>query len=373
MMTELHFLKIMQEHIEACDYFVAHGSKFGLGWLKRMGCELDKILPYCTPIGEYTIFQNRRTDLSLEGTLNRRRMASKQSFGRTLVHNGVDPRNIPESVLLEYCSQDVDVTDRLFQVQYSEILELGLEKVVFTRNMFTPCLVDIEFSGMLLDKQRVEDEYRKTYEELNKANEELNAITGGINPRSTKQMAEFVYDTLGFAELKDRRGNPIGTATGKRSVSEETLGKLQARNRQQREFLRLKATQGKLQSRISKYLEKFKQCCDENEGVLRFQFNQTITQTGRLSSNGKVYKTQGQNLDRTLKPLFRAPEGFICEERDYKQLEFRAAGELTGDEQIMADVLGNADVHAYTASVLTDAGQPTDRQHAKPHTFKPLI
>ena len=30
------------------------------------------------------------------------------------------------------------------------------------------------------------------------------------------------------------------------------------------------------------------------------------------------------------------------------------------------------DVHSYTAKVITDAGQPTDRQTAKAHTFAPL-
>jgi len=363
---------LLLSHIEQADFFVAHNSKFELGWLKRMGADLHKVLPYCTMIGEYTLAGNRKVDLSLDGTLKRRRIGSKHSLGQALVHGGVDPREVPESVLEEYCMQDVEDTDKIFRVQWPEIVRNGLERVLFTRNMFTPCLADIEFNGMLLDKERTEIEYRKTYEELNKVTVELNGITGGINPNSTKQMAEFIYDTLGFAELTDRKGNPIRTGAGKRSVSEETLGKLQARNRQQRDFLRLKATQGKLQSRVSKYLEKFKQCCEENDGLLLFNFNQTITQTGRLSSNGKIYKTQGQNLDRTLKPLFTAPEGYLCEERDYKQLEFRVAGELTGDEQVMADVLNGADVHAYTASVLTSSGQETTRQDAKSRTFKPL-
>lgn len=39
---------------------------------------------------------------------------------------------------------------------------------------------------------------------------------------------------------------------------------------------------------------------------------------------------------------------------------------------MLAEILAGVDVHAYTAKVLTDAGQPTSRQDAKPRTFRPL-
>jgi DNA polymerase I-like protein with 3'-5' exonuclease and polymerase domains len=55
-------------------------------------------------------------------------------------------------------------------------------------------------------------------------------------------------------------------------------------------------------------------------------------------------------------------------------LEFRSAGELTGDEQVMDDVLNNADIHAYTASIIfpNDEDRARARQNSKAHTFKPL-
>ncbi len=59
-------------------------------------------------------------------------------------------------------------------------------------------------------------------------------------------------------------------------------------------------------------------------------------------------------------------------EADYAQLEFRAAGQLSGDSQVIKDLQDHVDVHSVTSQILTEAGQPTNRQHAKPHTFKPL-
>jgi DNA polymerase I-like protein with 3'-5' exonuclease and polymerase domains len=59
-------------------------------------------------------------------------------------------------------------------------------------------------------------------------------------------------------------------------------------------------------------------------------------------------------------------------EVDYSQQEFRVAGILAKDARIKKEVESGFDVHSYTAKVLTDAGEPTERNPAKPYTFKPL-
>jgi DNA polymerase-1 len=53
-------------------------------------------------------------------------------------------------------------------------------------------------------------------------------------------------------------------------------------------------------------------------------------------------------------------------------LEFRAAAYLSQDGVAIEEVSTGFDVHSYTAKVITDAGQPTNRQDAKAHTFAPL-
>jgi DNA polymerase I-like protein with 3'-5' exonuclease and polymerase domains len=54
------------------------------------------------------------------------------------------------------------------------------------------------------------------------------------------------------------------------------------------------------------------------------------------------------------------------------QLEFRTAAYLSQDGVAIEEVSTGFDVHSYTAKVITEAGQPTDRQTAKAHTFAPL-
>jgi DNA polymerase I-like protein with 3'-5' exonuclease and polymerase domains len=84
-----------------------------------------------------------------------------------------------------------------------------------------------------------------------------------------------------------------------------------------------------------------------------------------------------QNMPRggtfPVKKVFvsRWPEGKVLE-ADFAQLEFRAAAFLSQDGVAIEEVSTGFDVHAYTAKVITDAGQPTSRQDAKAHTFAPL-
>jgi DNA polymerase-1 len=65
-------------------------------------------------------------------------------------------------------------------------------------------------------------------------------------------------------------------------------------------------------------------------------------------------------------------EGGKVMEADFAQLEFRAAAFLSQDGVAIEEVSTGFDVHAYTAEVISTAGQPTSRQDAKAHTFAPL-
>lgn len=112
---------------------------------------------------------------------------------------------------------------------------------------------------------------------------------------------------------------------------------------------------------------------DDGSWILHANFNQCMTATGRLSSNSPNFQNQprGDTFPVRRAIVSRFVNGVIGE-ADYAQLEFRGAGQLSGDRQLIKDVEDGLDVHAYTASVLTAAGQETTRQQAKTRTFKPL-
>jgi DNA polymerase I-like protein with 3'-5' exonuclease and polymerase domains len=149
---------------------------------------------------------------------------------------------------------------------------------------------------------------------------------------------------------------------------------LKPRNAKQRTFLQLQRKLGELGAKLEKALNKMVQCVEEDGGVLYAKFNQTVTRTHRLSSTGKKYGIQFQNMFREFKPLFRAKHNeWLIGEGDGAQLEFRIAAWYGQDERATEDIKHGFDVHQFTADTLTEAKQPTTRQEAKAHTFKPLF
>jgi DNA polymerase-1 len=364
---------------------VAHNAKFELGWLLRYGYDLSSFLPWDTMIAEYVLAGNRDWDLSLDATAKRYGLPAKDPVIDGMMKAGICPSEMPERWLLERVKYDATTTRAIAARQYIALKERGLLPVFFTRCIVTPVLAGIESVGMRVDAHRVGAEYEKQVHARRNASDLLNLMTGGINMRSRPQLAEFLYDKLKFEELTDRNGEPVRTPSGLRATDADSLDRLKARTKEQREFLKLQKALGASEARLSKALEVFKTAAEDHAGLLYGNFNQCVTQTHRLSSSAKRLKgrdgkergAQFQNLPREYKKLFRPHEdGRVLTECDYSQLEFRIAVELAHDHQGREDILSGHDVHKFTASVLKnkDMTEVTkeERQDAKPDTFKPL-
>ena len=111
----------------------------------------------------------------------------------------------------------------------------------------------------------------------------------------------------------------------------------------------------------------------KNDGYLHVGLTQHITSTGRFSGRNPNMQNMPRGNTFPIKRVFISRwEGGHIMEADFAQLEFRVAAFLAQDKTAMKEVETGFDVHAYTAKVITDAGQPTSRQEAKAHTFAPL-
>lgn len=113
------------------------------------------------------------------------------------------------------------------------------------------------------------------------------------------------------------------------------------------------------------------------DGLLHTTFNQCVTATGRLSSSDPNFQNQprGGTFPVRRCVVSRFDGGKIIE-ADFAGLEFRVAGELSKDPQIIEDILSGKDVHKQTASIInqceTEAVDKNMRQQAKAYTFAPL-
>lgn len=366
--------------------FVAHNAKFEIAWLEREGFDTTQFLPWDTMVAEYVLAGNRKWKLGLNATAKRYGLGSKGRLIDALMSGGVCPSEMPAHLLRERVRGDVAMTTALFYAQRARIEEEGLERVNFTRNITTPVLAHVEAAGLTLDPQAVVTMYETKLRERVAVENRLAELSGGINMRSRPQLAEFIYGKLGFQELTNRRGEPRRTAAGNPMTDKDTLDALKARTPEQREFVKLRAEYGKLDAALSKNLEFFLGICEERDGMFYGTFNQTVTQTHRLSSSGRPVKfkrwkkaksVQLQNMPRSMKCLFKPrADGRVLAESDGAQLEFRVAGDRGRDAQVLHDVVNNEDIHRFSASVLNRIPEsevtPKQRTEAKKDTFKPL-
>ena len=397
--------------IEAADFIICHNAKYELGWLRRCGLDLSNVLIYDTKIAEYVLLGNlaagcNATGLpprstSLDQCCRRRGWEIKDPVVDIMMHQGINPVDMPRPWLQGRCEQDVDTTHRLFQDQRRLLVETERLAVLFTRCLLTPVLADMEFQGMYLDAERVEEVYEENRKRLAVLDRKMDIIAHGINWKSPMQVAEFLYNPaplgLGFNERRRRDGSPIRTTSGRKKADKATIASLKGNTPQQREFLAVRKEIGKVNAALSKSLEFFKGVCTEFGNLFYAVFNQTVTATHRLSSSGhKTYfqifdavKTvQFQNMARVFKRLFRSrTEGWVMMEVDGSQLEFRVAADLGNDEQAYEDILdAHFDAHIQSASIMNGidydeflreyrAGSKhfkNLRTAAKVDTFKPL-
>ena len=131
-------------------------------------------------------------------------------------------------------------------------------------------------------------------------------------------------------------------------------------------------------SAVSTYLTSFVKGIEtwtRPNGLIHTNFNQCITATGRLSSSN----INLQNMPKRGFPVRKAMVSrfnYKLVEFDYSGLEFRVAGEVSRDPQIIEDILSGKDIHKQTASIINqvpvDKISKENRQLAKAYSFAPL-
>jgi DNA polymerase I-like protein with 3'-5' exonuclease and polymerase domains len=383
-------MQALEEDIAGADFVVAHNAKFELQWLKRCGLELRDILVFDTMLAEWVIAGNRKWDISLDGTSKRYGLGQKLSLAGAAIKAGICPSLIPNEWLLPYCYKDVELCRLIFEAQKQILERDNLFHLTLVRNLTCSVLADIEFNGAELDSQAVLDEYTETLEAFRTVEQELEAYAGGINLSSPKQLAVYLFETLGFKVPTDHKGKPLKTGKGVPKTDVKTLALLKPENDRQQEFLKLYKTRNKYDSLISKNLEFFRLIVQQKAGVFRAILNQGFTQTHRLSSSGRPVLftgakrpkgAQGQNLPRSYKRLFTAHDpDYLVGEADGAQLEFRVAADMGDDQTAAREIIEGADIHSNTSKVMIEAGHPDfkgktikeGRQDAKAHTFAPM-
>lgn len=233
-------------------------------------------------------------------------------------------------------------------------LEIPLSKV----------LVQMELKGIKVEKERLEKmeaELAGQLEEIEAKIYELAGETFNIN--SPKQLGVILFEKLELPVIKK-------TKTGY-STAVDVLEQLQDKH-EIIEYILHYRTISKLQSTYVIGL----QSEVSEDGRIHTRFNQTLAQTGRLSSiepnlqNIPIRLEEGRKIRQAFVPK---QAGNVLLGLDYSQIELRVLAAITKDESMMEAFTNDIDIHTKTAmevyGVDLDDVTPLMRRNAKAVNF----
>lgn len=202
-----------------------------------------------------------------------------------------------------------------------------------------PILYDMERTGIHVDEARLEElrqEYQAHMEEL--ADRIYGYAGHSFNIDSPKQLGIVLFDELGLKTGK------------KRSTAADVLEKLKSAHPIIEDILEYK----KYSKIMSTYIIGLARYIIG--GKIYTTFNQTMTQTGRLSSsdpnlqNISVKDEEGKEIRR----IFVAPPGYKLLSADYSQIELRMLADMADEYNMIDAFCHDIDIHTKTACELFD-------------------
>ncbi len=230
---------------------------------------------------------------------------------------------------------------RLDKMLTEEIEKFGLHKVFYDLEMpLVDVLYGMEKEGFRLDVERLKEFSAEYTAEIEKLTEEIYAMCGTeFNINSPKQLGKVLFEDMG---LNYPRKGAVSTGA---DVLQQIIN--------QHPVIEKILTYRTVSKLNSTYIEGLLKLADK-DGVVRTEFRQTSTATGRLSSvepnlqNIPVREERGKKL----RALFAAREGRTLVSADYSQIELRLLAHLSGDDTLVKAYYDGDDVHAITASMV---------------------
>lgn len=230
--------------------------------------------------------------------------------------------------LSQYYKNHLNVKERKL---YTDV-ELPLVRVLF----------DMEREGVCVDSDTLQELSKKYNAELEEITEKIYLAAGErFNVNSTQQLGKILFEKLkigaGAKKTKDSKNYKTTAEELEKYVDEHEIIPLILRYR-------------KIQKIASTYIEGFKPLI--HNGKVHTTYNQSNTQTGRLSSvnpnlqNIPIRTEKG----RELRKLFTAREGNVLIDADYSQIELRLLAHFSGCKELIQAYCEHKDIHAITAS-----------------------
>ena len=218
--------------------------------------------------------------------------------------------------------------------------EKGLEKLFYeVEQPLAVVLKNMEERGFAVDSDALQNLKEKYTNIVNDLVTRIHQMVGfEFNVASPKQIGEVLFERLGLRHGKK-------TKTGY-SVGEEVLSNL----RNEHPVIDLILEFRRYSKLLSTYIVGLQPLV--NRGRIHTEFNQCITQTGRLSSTNPNLQNIPVRSEESkdIKSAFIPSTGCKLVSADYSQIELRMLAHFSNDDILVGAYKNGTDIHATTAS-----------------------
>lgn len=325
---------------------VGHNLKYDMVVLRNAG------MPICGPlfdtmIAAFVLDPGRSTykmDALVEGLIGHRMIPITDMIGKGRDQITMD--QVPLERICEYAVEDADYTWRMKELFEPQLHNSGVGPLFYETEMpLVSVLADMEFNGIRVNADYLAEMGRQLAARTDALVEEIQRLAGArFNLDSTKQLAEVLFDKLGFRVVKTTR-----TA---RSTDAETLETLARENPDAPLPLKLLEYR-EIQKLRGTYVDALPAARCRRTGRIHTSYHQTGAITGRLSSsepnlqNIPIRTEMGRLIRRAFVPR-SADELLIV--ADYSQVELRILAHFSEDEELIRAFQEDRDIHAYVAA-----------------------
>jgi len=250
-------------------------------------------------------------------------------------------------------AQDILSIFRLYEPLYDDLLRRqALDLFEEIEMPLARILASMEQTGVRIDLNLLEDLSADCQKKMDALQQDIYRLAKEeFNINSPKQLSHILFEKLKLPVIKK-------TKTGF-STNEEVLLKLAARHPLPEKILEYR----QLAKLKSTYIDALPALAAEQAGpkeqgdIVHTSFNQTVTETGRLSSsnpnlqNIPVRTELGRQIRRAFIPL---RDDRLLLAADYSQIELRVLAHLSGDDNLISAFAKDEDIHVYTAALMFD-------------------
>lgn len=279
-----------------------------------------------------------------------------------------DFETIDPTLLTHIACQRADIILRLQDSLSIEMQKTKVEKLFAEIEMpLVDVLLSMEREGVRIDTEYLKEYSAQLQNEKNEIEQQIYSYAEKtFNIGSPKQLGEVLFDHLKIVDKAPK------TATKQYSTAEDVLQKMIDKH----PIVPLILEYRSLSKLISTYLDAFPKLISGATNRLHTTFNQTVTATGRLSSNNPnlqnipIRTERGREIRKAFVPR---NDDYILLAADYSQIELRIIASLSHDRHMIEAFTNKYDIHTATAAKIYNIAMeqvtPELRRNAKSVNF----